>query len=120
MGFIYNLVNMDSYKLLNCDFQGGHADKPHLICRMYQINVSNFCVFSHYPIGIMTKSFPVHVTCRRILLVKYFEPDINRRYLLSLKFAGFTGFSPKKGFKLLHRFYLPIAFVALQKKWNKV
>ena len=88
-GLIYNFVNIDSYKLVICKFQVGDADKPHLVSRINQINVSNFCVFSHYPIGIMTKSFPVHVRCARIFLGKCFEPDINRLYLRCLGFAGF-------------------------------
>ena len=68
----------------------------------------------------MTKSFPVHVTCGRISLVKYFEPDINRLHLRCLEFTTFTGFHSKKGLKLLRGLYLPTAFLALQNKLNKV
>ena len=66
------------------------------------------------------KSFPFHVTCGRISIVKYFEPDVNRLYLRCLEFAGFTGYQSKKEFKLLRSLYLPTAFNALQNKLNKV
>ena len=67
---------MDSYKLLNCDFQVGQPDQRHLISRIAQIKVSNFRVFSHHPIGVMTNSFPVHVTRVCTLHVKHFKPDM--------------------------------------------
>ena len=80
---------MDSYKLVHCNFPVGQPDKPYLRNRIHQINVSNCCVFSHYPIGIMTKSFPVHITCGGILLVKNSDPDINSFMFGCLEFAGF-------------------------------
>ena len=65
------------------------------------------------------KSFPVHITSGRILLLKNSEPDIKRLQLRCFEFAGFTWISSKKGFTLLGSFYLTTAFVAFLNKLNK-
>ena len=64
--------------------------KPFQAVELPKLTFQFIAYSPHYHIGIMTKSFPVHVTCGRILLVKCFEPDINRLYLRWLEFAGFT------------------------------
>ena len=58
-----------------------------------------FCVFSHYPIGIMTKSFPVHITSGWILLVKNSDPDIKNFNCVVWNLWDLHGFHPRKGLR---------------------
>ena len=66
MGFTQYIEKMDIVKLLDCDISVEKPYKTFSSSQMNQIKVYEMCVCSHNHISIMTKSFPIHLTCLQI------------------------------------------------------
>ena len=117
-----NLVNMDilyRYKLLDLDFQVRQSDKPQSNRIIIQINVQNLRISSHYPICMITKSFPVHVTCGRIFLVLFFQPDINTLFCVICNWRELHDFHLRKALSNYVGCIYQLCFTLLH-IWNNV